>query len=86
MPVKLAFLSYAREELLVAIEAWGSARNIEASFASVEQQAAQLPDDERAAILDRLARGRALIGPIDALRRVRDWVAPEERSLERRWY
>lgn len=76
----------ARTELMAAIQAWGALRNIEAFFASVEAQTASLPDDERAVILDRLARGRALIGPIDALQRLREWVAPEERSLERRWY
>jgi superfamily II DNA or RNA helicase len=76
----------ARDDLVAAIQSWGALRNIEAFFASVEAQTASLPDDERAAILDRLARGRALIGPIDALGRLREWVAPEERSLERRWY
>lgn len=69
----------SREELLAAIQGWGAARNIEDFFVAVEERAAVLPEEERARIMDRLARGRAMIGDVDPLRRLRAWRAPEER-------
>jgi len=76
---RLQAIEDSRKQLFAAIEHWGAAKEIEGFFDDAEQRAAQLSDDDRATILDRLVRARQLIGAPDALQRLREWKAPEER-------
>jgi hypothetical protein len=72
-------LKDSKEDLLQIIEMWAGSKRLEAFFADAEQRLADLPDDERDRILERLRRARELIGGVDALDRFRSWKAPEER-------
>jgi hypothetical protein len=69
----------SREQLFAIIQAWGLAKQIEGFFEDAERRAADLPEQEREALLDRLHRARALLGGVDALQRFLGWKAPEER-------
>lgn len=69
----------SREELFAIIEAWGVAKQIEGFFEDAQLRAAELDEDARDAIQDRLKLARALLGDVDALRRFRAWRSPEER-------
>ena len=69
----------SREELFAIIEAWGAAKQIEGFFEDAQRRAAELDEATRDAVLDRLKRARALLGDVDALRRFRAWLSPEER-------
>jgi len=76
---RLQAIEDSRKELSAAIDHWGAAKKIEGFFEDVEQRASHLSDDDRVPILDRLTRARKLIGAADALQRLREWKAPEER-------
>jgi hypothetical protein len=69
----------SREELFAAIEAWGVAKRIEGFFEDAERRAADLGQEDRQVLLDRLTRARTLLGGVDALQRFRSWKAPEDR-------
>lgn len=69
----------SKEELLHIIDAWAEAKRLEEFFADAERRAQDLPDEERERTIERLRRGRALIGSTDALERFSAWRAPEER-------
>jgi hypothetical protein len=68
----------SREDLLAIIEAWGLAKQTENFFADAEKRAAGLEVEERDKLIERLRRGRVLVGSIDALERFGAWKAPEE--------
>ena len=76
---RLQAIADSRKQLFAAIDQWGVAKSIEGFFEDAEKRAARLGDDERAVILDRLARARQLVGAPDALQRLREWKAPDER-------
>ena len=69
----------SRDQLAAIIAAWGAAQQVDGFFADAERRAAALSDEERAMLLDRVQRARALLGGVDALQRFRRWKAPEER-------
>jgi hypothetical protein len=69
----------SRDELFAIIEAWGVAKQIEGFFEDAQRRAAELDEDTKAAILDRLKLARGLLGDVDALRRFLGWRSPEER-------
>jgi hypothetical protein len=69
----------SREQLFAIMDAWGVAKRIEAFFEDVERRGANLDNEDRGALVDRLHRARALLGGVDALERFRSWKAPEER-------
>ena len=69
----------SRDELFTIVEAWGIAKRTEGFFEDAERRALDLCEDDRAAIMERLNRARALLGGIDALQHFREWRAPEER-------
>jgi len=58
---------------------WSVARGIEAFFEDAERRALALEPDEKTLLLERLQRAREVVGPVDALARLRQWKAPEER-------
>lgn len=69
----------SREELSEIIKGWAKAKRIEEFFADAERGAADLGDDEKAVILERLKLAREMVGSIDALLWLRSWKAPDER-------
>ena len=69
----------SRDELLAIVEAWSLANRIEAFFQDAGLRAAELGEEERAEVLERLRRARDLLGGTDALGRFRSWKAPVER-------
>jgi hypothetical protein len=72
----------SHQELLAIIDEWAVARRIEAFFADVERSAAALPTDNRVAVLDRVAAGRAVVGEADALPSLLRWKTVPERIGE----
>jgi hypothetical protein len=70
----------ATTELLASIEAWDRVRRVQNWLALVEREALDLPADERAHLLDRLAQARELIGESDALALLKKWKSPRERQ------
>jgi hypothetical protein len=68
----------SRANLDLAIEHWSRVRQIEEFLADVERRLPTLPIDQRAAVADRLARARSMIGETDAMRQLVDWKTPEE--------
>lgn len=69
----------ARKDLLEAIAAWDEARQVAHYFDEVDLAAAQLEGEERAALEERIAKARELIGELAPLDLLRRWKAPEER-------
>ncbi len=69
----------SREELSEIIKAWAKAKRIEDFFADVERRAANLEEDQKTAILERLALARKMVDTTDALRWLAAWKTPEER-------
>jgi hypothetical protein len=72
-------LQDSKDELLQLIEAWAATKRLEAFFADAGQRLEGLAPDNRSQLADRLRRARDLIGTTDALERLRQWKAPEER-------
>jgi hypothetical protein len=69
----------SREELSGIINAWAKAKRIEEFFAEAERRAADLGDDEKSMILERLKLARGMVGGTDALQWFGSWKAPDER-------
>ena len=73
----------SRAELLSAIEAWSLATRIEQFFEDVDRRTTQIPDEEKRALVFRVAMARELLGGTDALQRFRTWKAPIERLRQK---
>lgn len=69
----------SREELLEIIEAWAEAKRLEEFFADAELRVADLGDEEKRRLQERLKLAREMIGGTDALQWFRSWKAPHER-------
>jgi hypothetical protein len=69
----------SRKELHEIIEAWAEAKRIEDFFADAERRAAELGDDEKVLVLERLKLAREMVEITDALQWLRSWRAPDER-------
>lgn len=69
----------ARQDLLAAIAAWEQARSIHAYFDAAAHEVEQLPESEREQLHARLREAQILVGPVDALAKLRLWKAPHER-------
>lgn len=69
----------SREELVEIIEAWSEAKKLEQFFADAEQRAAELGDEEKRMLQERLKLAREMIGGTDALQWFRSWKTPDER-------
>ncbi len=70
----------SRDELSDIIKAWGKAKRIEEFFADVERRTIDLEDEEKAAVLERLALARKMVDTTDALKWLTAWKTPEERN------
>ena len=69
----------SREELAAVVAAWNADREVEAFFDDAARRIAALDEGERESLSDRVQEARALIGPVDALERLKAWRAPDER-------
>ena len=69
----------SREELFSIIAAWAEAKKIEEFFADAERRAAELDDDQKQTILERLEMARKQAGSTNALQRFGSWKTPDER-------
>lgn len=76
---RIAREAASRDALRRAIAAWTDARSIESFFREVEGELSSLEPDGARAMRDLLARGRALLGPTDALEALRRWAPPESK-------
>ncbi|MGH9385922.1 MAG: hypothetical protein ACRD2N_16720 [Vicinamibacterales bacterium] len=74
-------LQESHQQLLRIVQAWSLARSIESFLADAERRTSELPNDERTAILERLAKARAILGGTDALAHLRRWIAPDDNCL-----
>ncbi len=72
----------SREELAEIIKAWVKAKGIEDFFTDVERRAANLDEEQRSVVLERLTQARTLIDSTDALQWLVAWKTPEERAAE----
>lgn len=70
----------SREELSEIIKAWVKAKGIEDFFADVERRAANLDEEQKTIVLERLNQARTLIDSTDALQWLAAWKTPEERK------
>ena len=70
----------SREELAEIIKAWVKAKGIEDFFVDVERRAANLEEEQKAVVLERLTQARTLIDSTDALQWLAAWKTPEERK------
>jgi len=69
----------SRNDLLTAIAVWDETRRIHAYLDSVEKEANQLDENERAILIHRIIEARELIGKLDALEILKSWKTPAER-------
>jgi hypothetical protein len=72
-------LKDSKEDIYRIIDRWAEVNRIEQFFSDAERRAADLEDEERIRLLDRLKRARELIGSADALEHFMIWKTPEER-------
>jgi hypothetical protein len=72
----------SREELSEIIKAWVKAKGIEDFFADVERRTANLDEEQKAIVLERLNQARELIDSTNALLWLAAWKTPEERAAE----
>lgn len=70
-------------DLRKVIDRWADRTSIEHFLEGVERSAASLLDDERQAVLQRLALARTFLGTQDPLDFFRSWQTPEERYSPR---
>jgi hypothetical protein len=69
----------SRQDLVEIIDRWAEVSRIAQFFSEAERRAADLGDEERLKLLERLRLARELIGSIDALEHFMAWRSPEER-------
>ena len=72
-------LKKSRAELFHIIDMWAESNRIEQFFQDAAQRAANLSDDKKLKILERLKIARELVGSIDALEHFMKWRSPDER-------
>jgi hypothetical protein len=72
-------LKDSQDELFSIIETWAEAKRIDEFFKDAQFRASELSECDRQLIEVRLAEARRLLGTIDALKRFKAWISPEER-------
>lgn len=72
-------LKDSRENLLRIINVWAESNRIEQFFLDAERRTANLSDNERLKVLERLKRARELVGSVDVLEHFMVWRSPDER-------
>jgi hypothetical protein len=74
---RLKSIKDSRDELSEIIKAWAKAKRIEEFFADVERRTTALEDEDKAAVLERLALARKMVDAADALKWLESWKTPE---------
>jgi len=69
----------SREHLGQVIQQWSNVMNVERFLAGVEQRAAELPETDRARVLERLRHAREFLGTQNPLDFFLSWKSPSER-------
>lgn len=69
----------SHDHLAQIIQQWASIRSVEQFLLGVETSAASLPDNEKVAVLERLALARKFLGSSDPMQVFRSWKLPSER-------
>ena len=77
---RLKAIKDSREGLSEIIKAWAKAKRIEDFFIDVELRAANLEEDKKTVVLERLALARTMVDTTDALSWLASWETPEERN------
>ncbi|ARS71076.1 hypothetical protein [Sinorhizobium meliloti] len=72
-------LTDSRQQLTEIIEKWGKAITLERFFADAEERLATVDEERRQRLTERLALARAMMGSLDPLDFIENWLAPEER-------
>lgn len=72
-------LKDCQDELFSIIENWAEAKRIDEFFKDAQLRANDLSDQDRQAVLSRLAVARKLLGNLEALERFKEWKSPNER-------
>jgi hypothetical protein len=72
----------SRESLLTVISRWADVVRVQEFFTDADRRVAELSEERRAALLERLARAREVLGSLDALRYLEGWRTPEEVFVE----
>ena len=73
----------SREHLGQVIQQWSNVMSVERFLAGVEQRAAELPETDRAPVLERLKLAREFLGTQDPLDFFLSWKTPNERYRPR---
>ncbi len=68
----------SRDDLLASIEHWAWTRRVEEFFADVDQRMKSESPEDLAALQERVALARAMVGESNALQRFRTWKSPAE--------
>ena len=69
----------SREHLGQVIQQWSNVMSVESFLAGIEQRAAELPESDRAPVLERLKLAREFLGTQDPLDFFLSWKTPTER-------
>jgi hypothetical protein len=75
-------LSKSKDALLRIVDSWTQARRFDRFLADAECRAADLPDDEKARVIQRLNYARDLFAGRDALDYLVGWKSPSIQSME----
>lgn len=76
---RLKAIKDSRDELSDIIKAWAKAKRIEEFFDDVERRAENMDEDQKTAVLERLALARKMVDTTDALLWLASWKTPKER-------
>jgi hypothetical protein len=72
-------LKESKDDLRNIIDRWAESNRIEQFFAEAERKSADLEEEKRFKLLDRIRHARELIGKVDALDYFFAWRSPDER-------
>jgi hypothetical protein len=76
-------LAGSRQQLAEIIEKWGKAMTVERFFADAEDRLMGADEERRQGLQERLTLARAMMGSVDPLDFIENWLAPEERYRSR---
>lgn len=69
----------SQKQLLEIIKQWSAAMSHEQFFSEAEARIRQAPPERQGTLSDRLELARSVVGTLDPLDFLEEWVAPEER-------
>ena len=72
-------LTDSRQQLAEIIDKWGKAITVERFFADAEERLPTVDEERRQRLTERLTLARVMMGSLDPLDFIENWLAPEER-------